>query len=78
MAKTSTPITPNFYGIRAVATLQADLQWLQMYGNQFFNYTGESTDSQYINLLAQIREIVSALQTDVPALVAQMPTATTE
>lgn len=76
MANTSTPITPNFNGIRAVATLQSDLQWLQMYGNQFFNYTGTSTDTQYINLLTQMQEIVTALNVDVPALIAQMPTTT--
>jgi hypothetical protein len=76
MANTSTPITPNFIGIRAVATLQSDLQWLQMYGNQFFNYTGTSTDTQYINLLTQMQAVITALNIDVPALIAQVPTVT--
>ena len=68
-----TNVTPNLAGLKVVANLQADLQWINAYGNQFFNYTGTTTDEQYIKLLSYMTQVTSALTTDVQALIEQMP-----
>jgi hypothetical protein len=66
-------IEPNLVGIKSIVSLEADLRWIQTYGNQIFNYTGTSTDSQYTVLLNRLKIALTALNNDLQTLNAQLP-----
>ena len=71
---TSTPVVPNLIGLESLSAMQTDMQWINQYGNSFFNYSGMNTDAQYAVLLNYMQQALAALAKGLATCQAQMPT----
>lgn len=71
---TSTPVVPNLIGLQSLSVMQTDMQWINQYGNSFFNYSGMNTDAQYAALLNYMQQALAALAEALATCQAQMPT----
>ena len=71
---TSTPVVPNLIGLQSLSVMQTDMQWINQYGNSFFNYSGMNTDAQYAVLLNYMQQALAALAEGLATCQAQMPT----
>ena len=65
-------IVPNRKGLKYLADLNIDVQFLQQYGQQVFNYQGQSTQD-FESICALFQTVITDLKNDLQNIESQIP-----
>ena len=65
-------ITPNIAALKVLAAFNIDAQFLNQYGAQIFNYSGESTP-EYEAKCAEFSTLCNSVKADADSLLAHLP-----